>query len=235
MSDTRGKMWFSMFDGTGFFHQLLVYGKHRNRMVVISQRGLEASNVALMGFKHAPAYAQRFMDKIFCKYRHFVRVYIDDIVVFSDSFEEHLEHLKIVLGILAKWRVIVAARKSFIGYPSIQLLGFLVNGEGIANTPNRLKALQIIEFPTNLSLLETFIGMAGYVRNGILWFDVRIRPLQLRKIALLQNAKAEARLSTGLSKPTRKKLAAKLAFEPTEEEILAFEQLKSFLSERFTL
>jgi hypothetical protein len=235
MNDTRGKKIFSMFDGTGFFYQLPIYGPHRNRMVVISDRGLEASNVALQGFKNAPAYAQRYMERLFRKHRKLVRVYIDDIIVFSDNLEDHLDHLQIVLNILEKNRVKIAAKKSFIGYPAVQLLGFVVNSEGITNTSDRIKCFQEIEFPNNLGSLETFIGMAGFLRNGIPWFDTRIRPLQRRKTQLLREARENNEKLTGLSKPVRKKKTQQKSYSPTKEETQAFKTIKSLLSEKLML
>lgn len=160
MTDTRGKRYKSVLDAAGFFYQLPIYGPHRNRMAVITHRGLEGSNVVLMGFRNSPPYAQRWMDRLFWNYRHFVRVYIDDIVIFSDTLEEHIVHLCIVLKLLLDNRVHIAAHKSFVGYEVVRLLGYLVDANGIRKTPDRIEAFRKIQMPTNLAELETYLGMA---------------------------------------------------------------------------
>ena len=235
MNDTRGSKWFSVLDGTGFFHQLPVYTAHRDRMVVCSARGLEISNVALMGFRNSPAFGQRFVDRLFSKLRHFIRVYIDDFVVFSDTMSEHLDHLEQVLKITLDNRVRIAAEKSFIAYPAVKLLGYMVDGNGIQKTDERLAAFRKMTFPLNLSALETFIGMGGFLRKGVPWFDIRIQPLQLRKTNLLKEARERQEMPTGLAKAARKSRAQKKVFKPTKEETDAFEDLRRFLSSQLFL
>lgn len=56
ISSLRGKKYISILDASAFFHQLPVYDKHKDRMVVVSPRGLEISYMVLMGFKNNPAF-----------------------------------------------------------------------------------------------------------------------------------------------------------------------------------
>lgn len=233
MNDMAGKSVFSSFDATGFFFQLPVKHEHRNRMVVISPRGLERSNVALMGFRNSPAFAQRFMDRLFREHRSFVRVYIDDIVIFSDNHADHEEHLRIVMDILDKARIHISAAKSFAAYPAIRLLGHVVDGKGIAKTDDRIEAFKKLAFPRTLEALETYLGMAGWLRRGIAWFDVKSQPLQLRKTELLKQLRESQSLTPGMSKQARQRRTAQVTFEPTQEELDAFAAMQEHLCTQY--
>ena len=160
MADITRKKCFIVFDASGFFYQLPVIEEYKDRIVVISPRGLERSNIVLIGFKNSPTFVQRFIDRLFFKHRYFVRAYIDDIVVFSSSPKEHLKHLKIVLEIIDKARLHISTPKSFAGYPTVRLLGYIVNGEGTAKTDDRIAAFKKLKFPNTLDNLEYYLGIA---------------------------------------------------------------------------
>ncbi|KAL0938012.1 uncharacterized protein CTRU02_207743 [Colletotrichum truncatum] len=232
MNAIRGKKRITLFDATGFFHQLPIHSKHRNRMAVISPRGIEISNVVLMGFKNSPAYAQRFMDRIFQDHKHFVRAYIDDIVIFSDTDENHLKHVETVLNIINNNRLNIAAKKSFAGFPSVKLLGHIVDGQGIRRTDDRIAAFKNLRFPKNLSDLEKYLGMAGWLRKDIPWYDVIAAPLNERKTELAAILRKEDQLPTGLNRAVRTKRFQRTTFEPTLEETEAWETLQKNLCDQ---
>jgi hypothetical protein len=235
MSAMVGKKFFTSLDATSFFFQLPVLTKHRNRMVIITPRGLERSNVALMGCRNSPAFAQRFMDRLFFDHRHFVRAYIDDIIIFSDTTEEHAQHLDMVLGILDKARVHISAAKSFVAYPAVRLLGYVVDGSGVTKTEDRIDAFRKLEFPNTLADLETYLGMADWLRTGIAWYSVKSRALQDRKTALLRELRESGKIAKGSSKNTRKAITSKVKFDPTDEEKESWNQLQEHLCKQYTL
>lgn len=233
-SSLRGKKYFTMFDASAFFFQLPVYGPHRDRMVIVSPRGLEVSNVVLMGFKNSPSFAQRYMDRLFFKHRHFVRAYIDDIVIFSDTEEEHLQHVEQVLQLIDENRLNISAAKSFAAYPAVRLLGYVVDGNGISRTEDRIQAFKDIKFPDNLDSLETYLGMAGYLRSGVPWYDVKSSALQQRKTSLNKEMR-EKYGTTQVSKAVRKTRTAKMTFTPTPEELDSFHTLQDHLTTNLQL
>ena len=85
--------------------------------------GQEESAVALMHYKGSPLYVQRQTDNILRPVRKFARAFIDDITIFSRSLEEHVKHLRQVFSILRHKRICLAPAKSYLGYPSVKLLG----------------------------------------------------------------------------------------------------------------
>lgn len=123
----------TVVDVTGFFHQFLVHLAYRDRFTLVSYRGLERSNVVLIGFKNTLAYVQRFMDRLLADFL-FCRAFIDDIVIFSESTENHERHLRSVFGLFVKRNIALSLKKSFIGYPLVDLLRFRIDGLRIALT-----------------------------------------------------------------------------------------------------
>lgn len=130
----QGKSHLTALDASNFFYQLPIWEPHRNRMVLVSPRGLERANVALMGFKNSPSYAQRFMDRRLRRYRHFARAYIDDVVIFSNTADEHLDHVQTILRLFKDVNLALSPEKSFIAYLSVRLLGFKVDAVGLTIT-----------------------------------------------------------------------------------------------------
>ncbi|KAI1000524.1 hypothetical protein K3495_g7671 [Podosphaera aphanis] len=80
----------STVDCASFFYQLKVKPEHQNRLTVASYLGQETFNCAVMGFRNSPAYVQQITDTIPRKERDFARSYIDDIVIFSKIFDDHV-------------------------------------------------------------------------------------------------------------------------------------------------
>ncbi len=68
--------------------------QRRHKLTVVSHRGQESFNVAVMGYENSPTYMQRQFDRLLQVYRQFARVYVDDIVIYSKKLEEHLAHLR---------------------------------------------------------------------------------------------------------------------------------------------
>ena len=160
----RGKTCLSVVDARAFFHQFLVREEHRERFTIVSHRGQERSKVALMGFKNSPAYVQRFMDRALRPFQTFATAFVDDIVIFSDNEEDHLEHLEKIFDLFTWLNITLSPTKNFLEYPSVELLSFKVDGMGLTNTEGRVKAISVMEFLRTLQALEKWIGMTEFLR-----------------------------------------------------------------------
>ena len=107
----------------------------------------------------------------------FCRCSIDDIVIFSKSKEEHDEHPRTVFQALDEYGIALAPNKSFLGYPSVKLLGQKVDAFGLATDEEKRAAIAKLIFPISLSLLETYLGMTGYFRQYIPHYPAVADPL----------------------------------------------------------
>jgi hypothetical protein len=112
-----------------------------------------------MGYRNSVAYVQRMMDTILRDLRGFACTYMDDIVIFSATFQDHLKHLRQLFTKLTEHCIHLSAKKSFLSYPTVQLLGQKVNALGLATDTEKLAAISRLTFPRSLHLpRETTTG-----------------------------------------------------------------------------
>lgn len=137
------------------------------KLGVITHRGHEIFLVTIMGHCNSVAYIQRELDHLLQKIRKFCKAYINDLVVASDSLAKHISHLHKLLSILQEYNIRLEPKKSFVGFPSINLLGQRVDSLGITTIEEKLRAVLSLDFPHTLKELETYLGLAGYFRTKI--------------------------------------------------------------------
>jgi hypothetical protein len=127
------------------------------------------------------------MDSVLREHDEYAAAFIDDIIIYSDSFEDHLVHVRRIFELFESLNISLSPGKSFIGYPSIQLLGFRVDGLGLSNTNERIKAIRSVRFPNTLQQLERWLGMTGWLRHLIPHYAIRAASLQKLSHGLVQD------------------------------------------------
>lgn len=172
-----------------------------------------------MEYKNLPPYAQQQIDRILRSSRAFARAYVDDIVVFSRSLQEHLTHLETVFQQLSDANITLKGSKSFLGYPSITLLDQKVDSLGLSTTEEKLAAIRNIQFPTTLKELEHYLGLTGYHRHYIPYYAQLTEPLQKLKTSRLKEAPRGGHARLHFTKSNR--------IEPTAELLEAFDALQA--------
>ena len=218
-----GCRYITCVDGAWFFYQWRVHPLDQYKFTVVTYRGQETFLVPLMGYCNSPVYVQRQIDRLLRPFKAFAKGYVDDIVIFSETLEEHISHLRQVFALFRAVGVILKAIKSFIGYPNVQLLGQRVDSFGLSTPSERLQAISRLMFPRTLAALETYLGMTGYLRNYIAWYAQIARPLQDRKTELLKPSPKGGRERKAFSATTR-------LVEPTAAELESFATLQALLS-----
>lgn len=131
---------------------------------------------APFGIKIMTARFQRLMDKVFAD-MHFVAVYVDDIVVYSGSKAEHVEHVKAVINRLTALNVVISVKKSRFGQRKVKLLGFIVSGKGLEMNPAKAEAIANWEKPRTVAQLLRFLGTANFYRQFIRDYSTITAPL----------------------------------------------------------
>ena len=117
---------------------------------------------------NAPTTFQSLMNEVFKPFlRRFVLVFFDDILVYSLSMADHVQHLLMVLETLAQHQLYANAKKCEIGKSRVAYLGYIVSGEGITMDADKIKAMQEWPLPQNLIQLRGFLGLTGYYRRFI--------------------------------------------------------------------
>ena len=117
------------------------------------------------------------MDHIFNDMRDFTDVYIDDIVIFSNTYDEHLEHLTKVFSRLAENKLFVKKNKCAFSQPEIEVVGFIVGSGGIRPMPQKLQAIYFWERPQDVKDIRSFLGVCGFYHRFIHSFATLAAPL----------------------------------------------------------
>src|SRR5688572_12281795 len=107
----------------------------------------------------------------------FVEVYIDDIIIYSQDFNEHLKHLEIVLRTLDEVNLKLSVEKSKFCLKEVKFLGHIISKEGIKVDSSKIKTVQDFPISKNLRELRGFLGLASYYRKFIEQFSKTARPL----------------------------------------------------------
>ena len=107
----------------------------------------------------------------------FAMAYLDDILIFSKTFEEHLEHIKEVFIRLEKANLCLNKKKCYFVKQEIEYLGHLIGPNGIKPNPKKVRVIQTLAPPVNVRGVRSFIGMVSYYRNFIPRFSEIARPL----------------------------------------------------------
>ena len=125
-----------------------------------------------MGLTNSPGFFQHQMKSILTKYLwSFILIYVDDIIAFSRSKEEHLNYLGRILQLLEDSGVTLSIVKCYFGYPSLKALGHHVSRLGLSTVEEKTEAIQNLDYPRNLRDLETGLGFFGYYRKFVLHYS----------------------------------------------------------------
>ena len=112
-----------------------------------------------IGFKNSMSYVQRHIDKFLRYCRDYARVYIDNIVVFSKIFAEHIAYLREVFIMFSKIGLRLKGKKLYLFYLNITLLGTKVNAFGLITAKEKLEVIINLFFLINLAKLERYISL----------------------------------------------------------------------------
>ena len=129
------------------------------------------------GLSQAPAYFQLLIDQVLMGCSDFAMGYLDDIIVFSKSEEEHLQHLEEIFKRLRHFGLKMKRQKSSFFKKHIQYLGHLVSEQGFEPLPEKLEAIRTMPHPKTAKEVKQFLGLIGYYRKFIPRFSDLSRPL----------------------------------------------------------
>ena len=129
------------------------------------------------GLSQAPAYFQLLIDKVLMGCSNFAMGYLDDIIIFSKSEEEHLEHLEEIFTRLRKFGLKMKRKKCSFFKKHIQYLGHLVSEKGFEPLPEKLESINNMPAPRTAKEVKKFLGLICYYRKFVPCFADISRPL----------------------------------------------------------
>ncbi|GJX35662.1 putative nucleotidyltransferase, ribonuclease H [Tanacetum coccineum] len=174
----QGARYFPKIDLRSGYHQLRVHEDDIPKTAF--ERGTEHFEFMVMpfGLTNAPAVFMDLMNRVCKPYLDkFVIVFIDDILVYSKSKDEHEVHLRLVLELLKKEELYAKFSKCEFWLQEVQFLGHVVNQNGIHVDPSKIEAVKNWKAPTTPSEIRSFLGLAGYYRRFIANFSKIAKPL----------------------------------------------------------
>jgi hypothetical protein len=178
LQSLSGAQVLSSLDALSGFNQLEMAPEDVEKTAFRTHRGLAQFRRMPFGLRNGPSIFQRIMQNVLSPYLWlFCLVYIDDIVVYSRSYEEHLDHLDKVLGAIKRAGVTLSPPKCHLFYSSILLLGHKVSRLGLSTHLEKVKAILELERPRKISQLQAFLGMIVYFSSFIPYYASICAPL----------------------------------------------------------
>ena len=174
----QGAKVFSKIDLRSGYHQLKVRREDVPKTAFRTRYGHYEFLVMPFGLTNAPPAFMDLMNRVFGPYLDkFFIVFIDDILVYSSSKEEHAEHLRIVLQTLREHQPYAKFIKCQFWLDRVTFLGHVVSAEGISVDPQKIEANVDWKPPTNVTEVRSFLGLTGYYRKFVEGFSKIATPL----------------------------------------------------------
>ncbi|GKC52105.1 putative reverse transcriptase domain-containing protein [Tanacetum coccineum] len=139
---------------------------------------IDLRSVIPFGLTNAPAVFKDLMNRVCNPYLDkFVIVFIDDILIYSKSKQEHEEHLKLILELLKKEELYAKFSKCEFWIPKVQFLGHVIDSQGIHVDPTKIKSIKYWASPKTSTKIHQFLGLADYYQRFIEGFSKIAKPM----------------------------------------------------------
>jgi hypothetical protein len=222
-----GAIFFSTMDCNKGYHQFGLTERAQKLTAFVTEDGFWEYVRMPFGLKNAPAHFQRTMDAILGIYRwDFALAYIDDIIVYSKTFEEHMLHCSLILEALESIGMTLDEKKCHWAYLDVDLLGHHISRLGLATQAEKVKAILAVPFPETIKKAQEILGMFNYYRIFIEYFAWIAGPLYDG----LKGSEIESTSAVINSKQSQSVIHGRNKFPDTPATREAFEKLRQALT-----
>jgi len=174
----KGAVVFSKIDLRFRYHQILVKLENVQNTTFKSCYGHYEYVVMPFGVMNAPTIYMEYMNRIFRPYLdQFVVMFIDYILIYTESREEHADHLRVVLEILREHQLYRKLSNCEFWLEEIQFLGHVISAQGIAVDPTKIETVVKWERPQTVAEVRSFLGLVGYYKRFVEGFSKMVNPL----------------------------------------------------------
>jgi hypothetical protein len=163
MDQLRQDKFFSKIDLRSGYHQMKIRLEDIHKTVFVTRYGQYEYTIVSFGLTNAPAYFMNMMNKVFMDdLEKCVVIFIDDILGFSKTAEEHEEHLRIVFGKLKQEQLYDKFSKCESWMEEVTFLGHVLSAKGVAIYSSKIEAVSKWQSPKSVTEIRSFLGLAKY-------------------------------------------------------------------------
>lgn len=143
MNELSGSSWFSKLDLRSGYRQIRMHDEDIRKTAFKTHQGHYEFKVMPFGLTNAPSTFQALMNTVFAAYlRKFILVFFDDILIYNKTWEDHLQHLEVVLAILVEHELFAGNEKCSFGLQHIQYLGHLIASDGVSMDGDKIEIVR---------------------------------------------------------------------------------------------
>ncbi|GJS33391.1 putative reverse transcriptase domain-containing protein [Tanacetum coccineum] len=176
----QGSQFFSKIDLRSRYHQLRVHEDDIPNIAFRTRYGHFEFTMIPFGLTNAPTVFMDLMNRICRTYLDkFLIVFVNDILIYSKTQEEHVKHLRLVLGLLKKEKLYAKFSKCEFWPREVQFLRHVINGNGIHVDPSKIEAVKNWKAPRTPTEVHSFLGLVGYYHRFIKNFSKIAKPLTI--------------------------------------------------------
>ena len=176
-----------VIDCSTFFYQWRVHFKNKHKFTMINHRDQKSFNVTIIKYKNSFVYVQRQIDRLFRLYRHYVKTYVDDIVIYFKIFDEHKIHLRSIFDMFKINNISIKSKKIFIDYFTIHLLKQKIFFLKLITIEKKLKTIFRLSYFKTLQSLKIYLKFIDWLRDYVFMYVDVAKSFQKFKIELFRN------------------------------------------------
>lgn len=178
LDSLAGMKYFTTVDAKSGFHHIEINPNHRHKTAFRTKDGVYQYKRMPFGGRNSTFSFQMAMTRLLSDTLGIhALVYVDDVIIYSNSFEDHMVHLDNILTKLTVGGVKLDLNKSTFAKPSVKFLGFIVDGNGISPNPAKVQSITNFPIPTNTKQIKQLLGSVGFFRSFIPDFAKITAPL----------------------------------------------------------
>lgn len=178
LDELAGACWFSKLDLRSGYHQIQMHPNDEHKTAFKTHHGHFEFRVLPFGLTSTPATFEGVMNSGLATHlRQSVLVFVDDILVYSQTLADHELHLSCVLQILTEHQLKVKQSKCSFAQPQLAYLGHVISAQGVATDEEKIVAVKNWNTPSSVKELRSFLGLSGYYRKFVRNYGIICKPL----------------------------------------------------------